>query len=381
MRGSLKKPPAESPPPELQLLIVCTRTRLEGTLAAQLRALVGAGPDWEEVLKGARHHGVMPLLNRHLSGLGAPSVPAPVLGELSGYARKNAVHNLALSHALLELLDTLKQQGVEAVPYKGAVLASSAYGDLSLRSFNDLDIIVQPKDFGRASSSLSGLGYALSDNNPDEHFHETFVHSETGVSVELHHDVIRRRYFPTPLSLSTMWDGLTQSTLLGRPVASFSPEDTLLLLCLHGSSHAWQGLTWIADVSEFVRAHPGLEWELVLQKAAQARISRIVLLGLHLAHTVLAAPLPEGVQRVLNADPVLSKLSQKIVTRMHKKRGPLGEAVLTQQLQLAMRSGRLKVPLYIKFVTFLLRPNARPLRRIRHYLISELRVVSKKRRA
>ena len=395
-----KKPIAETPPLEFQLLLVCARTRLNGTLAAQLSALAAAGPDWETVLKGARHHGVMPLLHRHLSRLGAPLVPASVLTDLSSYARKNAVHNLALSHALLRILETLKQEGIEAVPYKGPVLSGGAYGDVSLRSFKDLDIIVRPQDFERAATTLQGFGYALSDRNPDGHFHESFAHAETGIVVELHHDVIQRRYSPIALELSALWRNLTPSTLLGQPVATFRPEDMLLLLCLHGSNHAWQGLTWICDVSEFISAHPQLDWELVLQKAAQAGISTIVLLGLGLAHTLLGSPLPEKIKQVLEADPKLPKLTRQITTRMYRRREPLREAVLTYQLQLAMRPARLQAPFYLKFITFILRPNAqdraaaqlptrwrfgyylvRPLRLVRRYLFPQLWTVLEKGRA
>lgn len=396
---TLKKPP-ETPPLEFQLLLACARTRLDSTLAAQLSALAAAGLDWKKVLKGARHHGVTPLLHRHLSRLGSPLVPASVLADLGSYARKNAAHNLALAHALLRILEALKQGGVEAVPYKGPVLASSAYGDVSLRSFKDLDIIVEARHFRSAVDTLQGLGYALSDRNPDGHFHESFVHAETGILVELHHDVIQRRYSPIALELSALWRDLTRSTLLGQPVAAFQPEDMLLLLCLHGSNHAWQGLTWVCDVSEYLSAHPELDWELTLRKAAQAGISTIVLLGLQLAHTLLGAPLPERVRQVLEADPKLSRLSRQIGTRMYERRGPLREAVLTYQLQLAMRPGRLKLPFYLKFITFILRPNAqdraaaqlptgwrfgyyfvRPLRLIRRYLFPQLRGVLEKGRA
>lgn len=394
------KPIAETLPPELRLLVLCARTRLGDALAAQLRALALAGPDWEKVLEQARHHGVTPLLHRHLSDLGAPLVPTPVLAELSAYARQNTAHNLALSHALLHILKTLEQQSVEAIPYKGPVLAESAYGDVSLRSSKDLDIIVQPHHFRSAADILQGLGYALSDHNPDGHFHETFIHTETRVVVELHHDVIQRRFFPTSLELSSMWRERTEVNLLGQRVMSFKPEDMLLLLCLHGSQHAWQGLTWIGDVSEFIGAHPELNWERLLRNAEQARLSRMVLLGLGLAHELLAAPLPRAVQQALGADPKLSKLSRRVITRMHKRRGALRELTLTPRLQLAMRPPLLRLPLYLRFITLVLRPNARdraaarlpagwqagyylirPLRLIRDYLLREPGVTFNKGRA
>ncbi len=229
-------------PTELKLLVVCSRTALDAASAEKLRALIGAEPDWQQVLRGARHHGVTPLLHRHLKGF-HEGVPAFVARELANYVRSNAVHNLLLTHALLSIWDALAQKGVEAVPYKGPVLAATAYGDVSLRSFKDLDVIVRPGDFGRAATVLEALGYTPTNDDPSRHFHQSFVHVQTGVRLELHHDVLRRSVFWTPLTVAKLWPRLTEVSLLGKPVNSFSPEDTLLLLCLHGSSHAWQALT------------------------------------------------------------------------------------------------------------------------------------------
>ena len=334
----------EKLPTELQLLIVCSRTELDAAAAKKLRALAEAEPDWQRVLTGARYHGVTPLLHRHLSGLSG-SVPAFVLEELGSYARNNTVHNLLLAQALLGIVGKLKEQGIEAVPYKGPVLAGTVYGDVSLRSSKDLDVIVQPKDVSRAALGLATLGYAPTGGDPNGHFHVSFVHPKTGVMLELHHDVLRRSVFWTPLTVKKLWPRLSEVPFLGRSVLSFSPEDTLLLLCLHGSSHAWQGLTWICDVAEYLRAHPGLEWETFLQTAEQARLLRMTLLGLKLAHDVLGAPLPERALQVLEADAKLRALSRTIVTRMYEQ-NTRGEATLTYRLQLQMRSGLWSLPLY-----------------------------------
>jgi hypothetical protein len=99
--------------------------------------------------------------------------------------------------------------------------------------------------------------------------------------------------------------------------------------------------------------------------------------------TLLGAPLPERVKQVLEADPKLSRLTRQITLRMYARQGPLREAVLTYQLQLAMRPGRLKAPFYLKFITFVLRPNAQdraaaqlPARwRFGYYLVRPLRLI------
>lgn len=345
-------PLTERLPTELQLLIVCARTELDTAAAKELRALIEAEPDWQQVLTGARYHGIMPLLHRHLSGFSG-SVPVFVLGELGSYARNNTVHNLILAQALLGIVGTLREQGIEAVPYKGPVLASTVYGDVSLRSSKDLDVIVQPKDVSRAALSLATLGYAPTGGDPNGHFHQSFVHTETRVMLELHRGVLRRSVFWTPLTVEKLWPRLSEIPFLGRSVLSFSPEDTLLLLCLHGSSHAWQGLTWICDVAEYLRAHSGLEWETFLQTAKQARLLRMTLLGLKLAYDVLGAPLPESALHVLKADAKLQVLSRTIIKRMYKQNAR-GEATLTYRLQMQMRSGLWGLPLYGRTIKKLL---------------------------
>src|ERR1041385_4302029 len=49
--------------------------------------------------------------------------------------------------------------GVPIVPFKGPVLALLSYGDVSLRAFGDLDLLVQPADAQKARSVLTDAGY------------------------------------------------------------------------------------------------------------------------------------------------------------------------------------------------------------------------------
>ena len=340
-------------PPEFRLLLACSRTRLEPDDAATLERLVGLPLDWAKVLAEARRHGVTPLLHRH-AGFYAPDA---VRAELGAYARHNVVHNLMLAAELLRVLAALRAAGVLAVPYKGPVLAVSAYGDLSLRSFQDLDIIVRPREFEQALSKLEVFGYELLES-AESRFHATLQHRETGVLLELHRDVVRRELFPTGLELEAMWDRLTEVELLGQKVPSFALEDTLLLLCLHGAKHEWQGLTWLCDLAEVLRAQPNIAWETVLYQAERARVTRVLLLGLKLAETVLDVVLPETVRREVESDRNLSALTTEIVSRFYEDKGLLERATLPYHLRAGMRSRFAdKLPVYLSFGVRLLRPN------------------------
>ena len=78
-----------------------------------------------------------------------------------------------MTFELLRILDILQQNAVSALPYKGPLLALIAYGDSTLRSFDDLDILVTDADYFKTKTILQQHGYitppyvALSDEDED----------------------------------------------------------------------------------------------------------------------------------------------------------------------------------------------------------------------
>ncbi len=68
--------------------------------------------------------------------------------------------NILLTHELQKLLALFADNDVRAVPYKGPALALQLYGNVALRQFSDLDILVHPRDVLRARDLLLAEGYA-----------------------------------------------------------------------------------------------------------------------------------------------------------------------------------------------------------------------------
>ena len=83
------------------------------------------------------------------------------------------------------------------------------------------------------------------------------------------------------------------------------PENLLIVLCVHGSKHAWEQLKWICDIAELVRTHPDLQWEHMLASASDLRCRRMVLLGLSLARQWYEVDLPAPVLCMIASDPDL----------------------------------------------------------------------------
>jgi hypothetical protein len=120
--------------------------------------------------------------------------------------------------------------------------------------------------------------------------------------VELHWDILPR-YCGLHFD-RTGWFARRQTvTLTSAAVPSLSPEDLLLVLCVHGAKHGWERLMWITDVAALLHTQPALEWDLVIRQADEAGVRRLLLLGLGLAERLLDAAPPAGLMSEARRDP------------------------------------------------------------------------------
>jgi hypothetical protein len=303
--------------PEIALLLDAARVHLDGDDAARLRARLRADLDWDYLMRMARRGAVRPLLYRSLVEVGSAGVPAEILDRLQASFHSNSLHNLRMTGELLRLLDLFGVHGIAAIPYKGPTLAAMAHGNLAFREFVDLDVLVHKHDLPRARDLLiaNGFrpGYPLTPAQESAYVRSTRELSlvrDDWLLVELHVGITIREY-GFPIGLDTFWDRAAYVSLAGRDVLTFSAEDLLLILCIHGGRHCWQSLGWICDLAELIRARSPLRWDLVLDQARIWHGERLLLLGLGLANELLRAPLPEPISARLGDDRALPWLTSE----------------------------------------------------------------------
>jgi putative nucleotidyltransferase-like protein len=100
-------------------------------------------------------HGMRLLLYRFLSraegnvgrNLVRPTFPDHVTSVLQEFTQRNLRKNLLVTGELVILLRLFVKHGVNVIPFKGPTLAALAYGDLGLREFGDLDLLIARPDF------------------------------------------------------------------------------------------------------------------------------------------------------------------------------------------------------------------------------------------
>jgi len=327
------------PRAEIELLLCCARTSIDSKTLGRLRTLLSQDMDWPRLIHMAGSHGVLPLVYRSLYRSFPDAVPKAILDRLRESFRSNAQRSLLLTAELPKLLDLFAVHGINAIPFKGPILAASVYKDLSLRPFGDLDVLVSRDDILKAGGLLASLGYqpatdkgvALEqDPDPEDVAYVgpkfyVFVHQDHGATVDLQWRVTQR-YFSFSVEENHGRGGLVPVMVAGRSVLTFAPMDLLLILCAHGAKHQWQRMKWICDVAELVRTEKEkIDWGKLQQEASRQGMRRMLSLGLILARNLLGAELPVEVAKVAERDFGGGSVVSRIVSKLFTESEPYGD--------------------------------------------------------
>lgn len=308
---------------EQELLVRAART--EDVDVERVRTLAASDVDWPRLQELATANGVAPLVSQTLSRDCADVVDEDALGTFQHYARRTATSNLQFAQELPRVMNALVSAGVDALTYRGAVLANDGYDDLGMRQFGDIDLLLRREDIPRAKAVLEELGYrpAYQRESVEELSSGqswayrrlcrdyAFVNDETNTEVELHWRVIGLQ-FPTNIQLDDLWTRRTTTEIGGESIAVPAPEDRLLAMCVHATRHRWERLTWICDVDEFCRRHE-IEWSATLQRAREHQAERMFLLGPALAHELFGTEIPPLIERAIEDDETLQRLRSEVV--------------------------------------------------------------------
>lgn len=229
---------------------------------------VPEGLDWDAFDASVRKHRLQPLLIRGLRSMDPEIVEGlPPLKRYRGMQNKYSMESIQRLQALAQANAALADAGIRMISMKGPLLAMEAYGDPSLRTSRDLDVMVPEADLRRAGEVLTELGYAPEENL----FHKTPLRRKFYNIIELEkHEVYTRDDVVLELhwkgdyqsedSFDTLWDRRQEQTLLGRPIASMGDDDRYPALIVHAAEHGFHRLRWLLDLYE-LQKKPGFSWE------------------------------------------------------------------------------------------------------------------------
>lgn len=307
--------------PELQLLLCCARTNINAEIEDQIIYIINEGIDWKYLMKLACFHELIPILYYNINSICPEKIPNKILRVLKNRYNKNVQHNLLLTGELIKILNLLKSHNIVAIPYKGPVLTLMVYKNLSLRYFNDLDIIIDKSEALKAANVLISNGYKLHShiNNNEEAIslylktqrEFKFINEKLGIVIEIQWDLNNPISLPVKSNYFLKKGTLDIIEINNNKINVFSPENHFIILCIHAAAHDWEFLMWICDIYEIINSNR-LNWQLIIEKAERFRIKRIILITLSLVKSLYNVKLPDLITDQINLDKHVINISKDI---------------------------------------------------------------------
>lgn len=294
--------------------------RLDGSQADPIRKRIHQGINWQVLQEESLKQGILPLVYVRMKQMVEDLIPKMVLETWKSLYLINAEHNLRLAQQLIRVLDLLSSQGIKAIPFKGPILAEQGQGDLSLRQFSDLDLFIPHQNSSMAFEVLSEAGFL-----PDFLLSEKMKHylirtrkdlwiKKGNIQLDLHQQVPEG---PASFALKEiLWEDIGSIQLLNRRIPVLSLENSLLVLCLHGSEDGWDSLNKVMDLAFLIQTNPDLNWRALFSRAEEVRMVKILGLGLCLVRIISGLKMPQEIHPLIEGDYEGERLAGRIIQRM-----------------------------------------------------------------
>jgi hypothetical protein len=263
------------------LYLCCTQEmpadRLEKILVIGQQGAI----DWSQVFSLACNHGVAPLVYQQLQAAREKGliIPDEVAKQFKQASYQNLIAKQARYRVLLDALNYLNSNGLDAMVVKGMALDILVYDELWYTSSNDIDIVLRPQRNGHPHAGLREVQEAL---------------FRLGIEFEFctHHDVNLNGALP--IDFEEIWRNATCTDFYGQSLYLMAPEDMLLAVCINSCRKRYFRLRSLCDMAEIVKRFPALDWAQFAASAIKYQCNNIVYSALAVMQGTVGSPLPEG---------------------------------------------------------------------------------------
>lgn len=315
-----------------------------------------ARADWLEFFQMGVAHGVLPVAWKTLRPF-ATDLDEALAGDLRRAYEANTRRNLTLVGELRAVLDALAPHAIEAMSWKGLVLAQRAYGDISLRQFFDLDVLVRRDKVAAARDALAPLGFAPEKEMTaaeqkayvDHQGELELVRATDGLWLEIHSAIVPS-YYGGGTPSEELWQRVAYVELARVRVPALDIADEMEALCVHGSKHRFERLAWILDLAMLARRMDDGAWSRLTAGATSHGTVRMVRLGLLLAADLCGATtIPDALLTGARGDAAARALARDVSARLFDPRPSRFDALTFHARMRERRSDQLRYLVSVAF--------------------------------
>ncbi len=310
---------------QIQFIILCCKNEMDNNDINAIRAKVtaiknlqeisisGEIPILEKISMQAYTHGIYPLFHNALLEYASDLIDQEMRDAMTDWFQSIKDKNEIMTNELIDVIKLLEEHDILVLSFKGPLLAEMAYGDISLRQYRDLDILVHQDQAYEAGILLTNNHYvsekslaffkhqAMLDINCDLALYNKY----NPVMLEIHWKLFWQR-FQIKFEAEDIWKSSYTYNLKNHQIKTLPPELLLPYLCAHGSKHRWERIEWLVDIDRLVRSDIGIDWNKIIYIAKQTHTMTQLLLGLSLANELFYTPIIEKVEDQFKEKKIIS---------------------------------------------------------------------------
>ncbi len=320
---------ARSFSPEFRLAAACAMWPPSDRRTEAVRAAAVSPLDWPRFLRVARHHQVIGLVHEALARV-QPNVPPKIAQELRAQAAALVRENLAMAREALRIHRLFNDADLPVLFVKGAALSVLAFGNLNLRTGNDIDLLVAQDTMPAATALILRAGYRRFDPAPNISDAQLrlvmplrkdlgFVHQATGLRIELHWRLFLNPHAMAGTSLVASSRVVPLAGAEG--LRTLGEQDLFAYLCMHGALHWWNRLKWLADVNALLASTPQSGVERLVRAAETRGAGRAAAQALLLCRKLFQTPVPTSLTAMLDKSVTMRWLETTALNAMTTGQG------------------------------------------------------------
>jgi|GEM_PF-579003 len=307
---------------DLKLLVTCCRIDpSEEDKKFINNAIQNSKFSIQNLLALANAHGILPLVYKTLKRLSEDnpnhSSLEQLLTELKAHYLSIAQRNMLMSAELLRIITLLKENNIEALAFKGPVLAQMAYGDITLRQYGDLDILIRPDDLYKGVEILEQNGYTSAYPLNKQQFksysdiaHDyALINQKNDILVELHWRLLSDE-FMVDIDTIDFFKDTTPLMIHAKVLNTLQLEELIIYLCIHGAKHQWERLEWLVDIAYLTHTQ-SINWKRLSNLTYQIHSEKMVMSAFSLCRNFLKTDFPHQIEVILQ-EPAIQNVSKKL---------------------------------------------------------------------
>ena len=256
----------------------------------------------QQLVNGAYAVGIAPVLYRSPVYHQLPSQFQEVIKR--AYLR-TAVHSVRLVEAMNQVCTALAQSGIEAAPFKGAVLSQRIYNASDMRQSLDIDLMIKRADVMQALKVLADCGYQhfVSESKAAKVAKRAFSfemrNPRNGVLLDLQWD-IANGYCKSAYTEEELFRQTAPVKIEHYIFSTFNETVTLYLISVHGAKNSWCELKALLDLAMMLKKGDSAPLAEVAFRMQRQGTLNMLLVGALLVRKLLGLDIPSVLEKKMN---------------------------------------------------------------------------------